>query len=41
MTPFQFYLAKAIAPVAAMLTVLVGILVNYGILNAHVRRLVR
>ena len=30
MTPFQFYLAIAAAPVATMLTVLVGILVNNG-----------
>lgn len=38
MSPFQFYLATAAAPVATMLTVLVGILVNNGIMNAHVRR---
>jgi len=39
MSPFQFYLAIAAAPVATMLTVLVGMLVNNGIMNAHVRRL--
>jgi hypothetical protein len=39
MSPFQFYLAIAAAPVATMLTVLVGILVNNSTMNAHVRRL--
>jgi hypothetical protein len=39
MSPFQVYLALAAAPVATMLTVLVGILVNNGMMNAHIRRL--
>jgi len=39
MNQFQFYLAIVAAPVASMLTVLVGILINNGILNAQVRRL--
>ena len=39
MSPFQFYLAIAAAPIATMLTVLVGILVNNGMMNANIRRL--
>lgn len=39
MSPFQFYLAIAVAPAATMLPVLVGVLVNNGKMNAHVRRL--
>lgn len=39
MTPFQIYLAISVAPLATMVTVLVGILVNNSVMNAHVRRL--
>ncbi len=39
MTPFQIYLAIAAAPVATMVTVLVGVLVNNSVMSAHIRRL--
>lgn len=39
MTPFQVYLAISAAPVATMITVLVGVLVNNSVMNAHIRRL--
>jgi low affinity Fe/Cu permease len=39
MTPFQVYLAISPAPVATMVTVLVGVLVNNSVMNAQIKRL--
>jgi xylose isomerase len=39
MNQFQFYLAIVAAPIATMVTVLVGLIINNSLFNAHVKRL--